>query len=127
MVKRPTLLKLHDIKEAVAGISETLDGVDYDKYKGDWEKRRATERGIEIVSEASRHVPQSLKDKHSDIPWQAIAAMGNRLRHEYQKIDDKVVWDTAKKHLPKLSRAIDAMIKETEREHEKKRSRGRDR
>src|SRR5947209_8253471 len=61
---------------------------------------RTAERSIEIVSEASRHVPQALKDQHPDIPWKQIAGIGNILRHDYGIVDDHITWDVVKSHFP---------------------------
>ncbi|HEB79602.1 MAG TPA: DUF86 domain-containing protein [Rhodospirillales bacterium] len=44
--------------------------------------RRAVERGIEIISEASRQIPPEMKSNYPDIHWQEIASIGNLLRHE---------------------------------------------
>jgi uncharacterized protein with HEPN domain len=53
------------------------------QYAGSWQIRRAVERGIEITSEASRHLPDELKAQYPQIYWKEIAAIGNLLRHEY--------------------------------------------
>ena len=36
-----------------------------------------------------------MKAAHPDIPWQAIAGIGNVLRHDYDEIDAMVIWQTA--------------------------------
>lgn len=77
--------------------------------------RRATERGIEIISEASRHVPDGLKAKHASVPWQEIAAIGNILRHEYARIEDEIIWQVTQRYLADLEKAIDDMISDLER------------
>jgi uncharacterized protein with HEPN domain len=38
--------------------------------------------------------------------WKGFRGMGNFLRHQYHKIDDKIVWDTVKDELPPLKAAI---------------------
>lgn len=50
-------------------------------------ERAALERFFEIVSEASRHIPEALKAQHPDIPWRGIADLGNALRHGYDAVD----------------------------------------
>ena len=71
---------------------------------------RTVERSIEIISEASRHIPQGLKDQYPDIPWQQIAGIGNVLRHDYEIIDDHITWDVAKAHFPRLRAVIVDML-----------------
>jgi uncharacterized protein with HEPN domain len=116
MVKRSVLLRLHDIREAIAGIAENVAGVEFEAYRKAWRIRRATERGIEIISEASRHIPDSLKARHAHIPWQEIAAIGNVMRHEYARVEDKIIWRVTQKYLPDLASAIEAMIREVEKQ-----------
>ncbi len=52
----------------------------------------AVERYLERLSEASRHVPETLKQKHPNIDWRAIADIGNVLRHAYDTIADRRIW-----------------------------------
>jgi uncharacterized protein with HEPN domain len=47
---------------------------------------------LEIISEASRHLPDELLNHAPDIPWKKIRGIGNVLRHDYHKIADDVIW-----------------------------------
>jgi uncharacterized protein with HEPN domain len=78
--------------DAIAGIESTVAGRTFAGYQQSWPIRRAVERGIEIISEASRHIPEDLKERHPHIYWREIAAIGNLLRHEYGRIDDRIMW-----------------------------------
>jgi uncharacterized protein with HEPN domain len=49
------------------------------------------------------------------IPWRQIAAIGNLLRHEYQRTDIMATWNITKEHLPALAVAIGQSIVEVER------------
>lgn len=101
--------RLSDIRDAIDGIRETVGERDFEAYCGSWQARRAVERGIEIISEASRHLPAQLTDEHAEVPWHAIRAIGNLLRHEYGRVQDEIVWDIATNRLAALEAAIDAM------------------
>ena len=48
--------------------------------------------GLEIISEASRHLGADLKSRHTDIPWPKVAGIGNILRHEYERIAPDILW-----------------------------------
>jgi uncharacterized protein with HEPN domain len=76
--------------------------------------RFATQRGIEIVSEASRRIPDDLKARHAEIPWPDIAAIGNILRHGYDSLDHKIIWGVVETHLPALKVAVESMLQEIE-------------
>ena len=70
---------LTDMVEAIERIHDKAGNASLEAFKLDWEKQWIVERGIEIVSEASRRVPDALKARHPDIPWQKVAAIGNYL------------------------------------------------
>lgn len=80
------VLRLTDIVEAIERIRNEMAGLSLEIFEGDWRKRWIVERGIEIISEASRHLPGELKARHPQIPWQKVASIGNVLRHEYERI-----------------------------------------
>jgi uncharacterized protein with HEPN domain len=61
---------------------------------------------LEIISEASRRLPVSLKNRHPDISWKDIAGAGNVYRHDYEEISTDMVWNTVKA-LPDLLQVVD--------------------
>ena len=63
-------------------------------------------RCLEIVSEASRRLPDELKARHPSIPWRDIAGAGNVYRHDYEDVAAKLVWDTVQVALPALQAVI---------------------
>ena len=70
--------------------------------------RLATERAIEILSEAARHMPDEITARHPDIPWRKVRAIGNVLRHEYHRISSRIVWDVVTCELD----ALDVVLRE---------------
>lgn len=54
MGQRPHNLRLADIVEAIEQIDSEMAGVTLQAFAGDWRKCWIVERGVEIVSEASR-------------------------------------------------------------------------
>jgi uncharacterized protein with HEPN domain len=66
--------------------------VTLDAFEADWRKRWLVERGVEIISEASRHLTDELKARHPEIPWPKVAGIGNVLRHDYESIAAPVMW-----------------------------------
>jgi uncharacterized protein with HEPN domain len=114
-VKRPHLVSLRDILEAIDAVAEMIADTRIEDYQRDYRLRRAVERCIEIISEASRKIPEELKTRFSDQPWPEIAAMGSLLRHEYGRIDDLIMWKIATRSLPDLRTAIAAMLASDDR------------
>ena len=75
--------------------------------------RRAVERSLEIVTEASRHIPAELQSAHPEIPWRSVADIGNVLRHGYDQIGDHRVWAVVEQDLEPLESAVRAMLEQT--------------
>lgn len=96
---RSILLRLMDIRAAITGINDLVGGVGYDTFAQNWGMQRAVERGLEIISEATRHIPDDLKALASEIPWRQIAAIGKLLRHEYHRADSSATWNIVTEHL----------------------------
>ena len=47
-------------------------------------------------------MPEELKDRHPEIDWIAVAAAGNIYRHEYEGVDERLIWRTVRHDLAKL-------------------------
>lgn len=99
------LLRIHDMLESIRGIEKALAGKTIRDYERSWLPRSAVERGIEVISEASRH----LKAQHKDVRWKDIAGIGNILRHDDQRIDASIIWKAVKDDLPPLKEALLAL------------------
>ncbi|MBV8699304.1 MAG: DUF86 domain-containing protein [Bradyrhizobium sp.] len=111
--KSPRLRLLH-MRDEIESLSKELAGASFETYRGSYGLRRITERAIQIISEAARTLPEDFRGRHSDAPWADIIAIGNLLRHEYHRVDDKVLWETATVDLPKLKPIILRMLSEVE-------------
>jgi uncharacterized protein with HEPN domain len=75
--------------------------------------RDSVERNIERLSEASRHLPNSVTELHPEIPWRAIADIGNVFRHAYDDLDIEMTWRVVERDLPPLKRAVQNLIDQT--------------
>lgn len=82
----------------------------YEQFIGDATLRRAFVRSIEIIGEATKHLPDDLKRKYSHLEWRAIAGMRDRLIHSYFGVDYDIVWDVATDKAPMLHQAIKQII-----------------
>ena len=109
MAIRSPLLRIHDMLESIRGIEKALAGKTLRDYERSWLLRSAVERGIEIISEASRHLGRDLKAQYKNVRWKDIAGIGNILRHDYQRIDASIIWKAVKDDLPPLKEALLAL------------------
>ena len=102
--------RLRDIIEAIGRIRTETEGLTLEVFEADWRKRWMVERGIEIISEASRRLPSDMKLRHPEIPWRKVAGMGNVLRHEYERIAPEVLWRATQQDLPILESVLPRRI-----------------
>jgi len=100
---------LHEILTAIEGIERATNGKNFDEFQRDWLLRHGVQRGIEIISEAVRHLPAELLAMHPTVPWQRIRGAGNILRHEYFRVADRVIWGVVREDLADLKAAVEAM------------------
>jgi uncharacterized protein with HEPN domain len=78
----------------------------YDDFRGDDLFFYAVVHCLEIISEASRRLPDEIKNRHPEIPWNEMAAAGNVYRHEYEDVAQQRVWATFQFRLPTLLAAL---------------------
>lgn len=100
---------LAEILDAIGGIEAHTAGKSLADFEQDWLLRLATQRALEIVSEASRHIPDELLPLAPDVPWKQIRGIGNILRHEYHRIADDVIWAVVTENLSPLKSAVEAI------------------
>jgi uncharacterized protein with HEPN domain len=103
---------LEHILEAIREIERFTAGRTLDDYLHEGWLRFATQRGVEIVSEASRRIPDDLRTAHPEIPWPDIAAIGNILRHGYDSFNHDIIWGVIENHLPPLKVVVESMLRE---------------
>ena len=106
--------RLQDTLETIGAIGEYTGDKTFDDYAAERMLRGAVERNVERISEASRHIPDSLKARHPEIPWQKVAGIGNVLRHAYPIVDDSVVWEVVVRDLPSLKAAAEQLLRDAE-------------
>ena len=108
MPKRPEHVLRH-IMEAIERVEKHTAGKSVADYEGNELLQGAVERWIEIISEASRSIPDDFKADHEDISWKAIAGIGNLMRHDYENVRNDVIWDIVENRIAALKCAMRAM------------------
>jgi uncharacterized protein with HEPN domain len=95
--------------EAIEGIQAAIAGKGLTDYRREWLLRHAVQRGIEIISEASRALPDEIKQMQPQVPWPRVRDIGNVLRHEYHGLSDPIIWGVVIDELPRLKEALQAI------------------
>lgn len=102
---------LRDILHHIDLASQFVDGYDGDAFKVDLRTVYAVTRCLEIISEASRRLPEELKARHPAISWRQMAGAGNVYRHDYEDVAAQFVWETVQRALPPLRTVIEEEIR----------------
>ncbi len=86
-----------------------------DEFQKKEQEILATVRALEVVGEAARHIPKSLRARYPGIPWKKVVGMRNIMIHEYFGVDTEVIWKTVRYDLPGLCAALDRMLADAEK------------
>ncbi len=79
-------------------------------FMQDETRKRAFIRSLEIIGEATKKVPADFKQRYPQIEWRSMAAMRDRLIHDYFGVDYDIVWDVVVEKVPELQREIEQIL-----------------
>ncbi len=67
-------------------------------------------RNLEIIGEAAKRLPESMKEAAPEVPWRMVCGFRDHLAHAYFGIDDDTVWDVVIHELPALTQAARRLL-----------------
>ena len=102
---------LRDMLENAEKALSFVQGMDYDGFCTDDKAVYAVIRALEIIGEAARQIPENIRQANPEIQWREIAAMRNKLTHEYFGVNTKVIWRTVHEDLPVIIPFLKKMLK----------------
>lgn len=97
------------ITNATTQVSRFVEGCDAVAFEQDVKTQLAVVRCLEIISEASRDIPDAIKQGHAEVPWRRMADIGDTYQYDYDTVRPDAVWRVVQDDLPILKSAIDCI------------------
>jgi len=114
MSKRDPRLFLTDMLEAIEKINRYTDGLSFDQFEANEMVLDAVVRNLEIVGEAARYIPPTLRERYTQIEWSRVVGFRNIVIHAYFAVDVEIVWTIATQRLSELKAVLKDMLQDQE-------------
>lgn len=105
-MSRDQLLYVADMVAASEAVLRYIEGVTFDAFAGNDEKRAAVERQLFVIGEAAARMSPEWKDARPAVPRRQIVGMRNLLAHGYWVIGAEELWDIARTKVPEFLEAL---------------------
>jgi uncharacterized protein with HEPN domain len=106
MKKRDYRDYLSDILESIDDIESFTNDMSFDDFVDDKKTLKAVIRSIEVMGEATKRIPESIRAKYPNVPWKKMAGMRDKLIHEYHGVDLEILWKTINEDIPPVKQLI---------------------
>jgi uncharacterized protein with HEPN domain len=114
-MKRNVELYIKDIIKYMERAEKYVEGLSHEQFLKDPKTCDAVIRCIEVLGEATKNIPENIRNKYSSLPWRDMAGMRDKIIHSYFIVDFEEVWLTVKEDIPKLKPLIIRILKEIEK------------
>lgn len=112
MSKKKWTFRIRHMSEAIDEILAYTQQLDFESFSRSTMAQRAVERCLEIIGEAGAAIPEDIKSKYTDIPWNKLKGMRNFLAHQYDEVLEKILWDTIRYDIPALKDKLSQIKKD---------------
>jgi len=115
MKKRDYGSYLEDIIEHMNYAEEFIRDMTFDEFKSDKKTVLSVTKCIEVVGEATKHIPDQIRERYPEIHWRDMAGSRDRLVHGYFKVDLSIVWTTVTIEFPELRSMLENVLADMDR------------
>ena len=110
-MKRDYLLFIEDIIDSIEKIEQFVGDMDFGEFLEDEKTSTAVIKKLEIIGEASKNIPENIRDTYNELPWSDMARMRDKTAHSYFGINYEIIWKVVKGRLPEIKSVIQKMLK----------------
>lgn len=105
-MSRDVITFLEDILMAIDDIIAFTAALDFEEFKQDRKTVYAVSRALEIMGEATKNIPDDVRQAYPQIPWRQVAGMRDKLIHSYFSVNVVTLWKAARQDAPQLRKII---------------------
>lgn len=113
-MKRHVALYIRDILQNMQDAQEFIQGLSYEQFVDDKKTFNAVVRSLEVIGEATKHVPDNIRGKYPAVPWKEMAGMRDKVIHLYFGVDREAVWLAVQERIPAIGPLIEQVLQNLE-------------
>lgn len=112
MSEREWKLFIEDVLESIELIEKYVKGMEFDDFTKDRKTIDAVIRNFTIIGEASKNIPDNIKNKYLNTDWKGMAGFRNIIVHAYFEISNRILWHIIKNELPPLKEQMRQILED---------------
>ena len=113
-MSRDISLYISDILHNMRDAEDFIQGLSYEAFAADKKTFNAVVRAIEVIGEATKHVPENVRSKYAAVPWKEMAGMRDKVIHFYFGVNWELVWLVVKERIPAIRPLLEQILRDLE-------------